>query len=162
MIGRSIGRFRITAPLGQGGMGAVWRARDELLGRELAIKILDEKLAQIEDSRRRFRHEATIASQLDHPGIAAVYDSGETDGATWIAMALIEGQTLSERLRESLVPVREVVNVAIEVADALGYAHDHGVVHRDVTSRNVMLARDGRAFVLDFGLALAQVASVRT
>jgi tetratricopeptide (TPR) repeat protein/predicted Ser/Thr protein kinase len=155
MIGRSIGRFRILSQLGKGGMASVWRVRDELLGHDLALKILEETLAQVPDSRRRFRHEATIAAKLDHPGIAAVYDSGENDGQTWIAMAVIEGRTLSERLIQSLPPVREVVDMGVAVADALGYAHDQGVVHRDVTSRNVMLADDGRVFVLDFGLAIA-------
>ena len=159
MIGRSIGRFRILAPLGIGGMASVWRARDELLGRELALKILADSLAQSDDSRRRFRHEAHIAAGLDHPGIAAVYDSGDTDGHTWIAMALIEGETLAERIARSLVPVRQVVSTALAVADALGFAHERRVVHRDVTSRNVMLGSDGRIFVLDFGLALAQGAS---
>lgn len=159
MIGRAVGRFRIVAPLGKGGMASVWRARDELLGRDLALKILAEGPAQSGDARRRFRHEAHIASQLDHPGIAAVYDSGETEGLTWIAMALIDGETLSERIARSLVPVKQTVTVAIDVAEALGYAHSRGVVHRDVTARNIMLGRDGRVFVLDFGLALAQGAS---
>ncbi len=159
MIGRTLGRFRIVAPLGQGGMATVWRAHDELLGRDLAVKILADALAQSEESRRRFRHEALIAAGLDHPGIAAVHDSGETGGLTWIAMALIEGETLAERIRRSLPPVAQVASVACAVADALGYAHERGVVHRDVTSRNVMLGNDGRVFVLDFGLALAQGAS---
>jgi len=156
MIGRTIGRFRILAPLGQGGMASVWRARDEVLGREIALKILTDSLAQSEESRRRFRHEARIAAALDHPGIAAVHETDDTDGFTWIAMALIEGETLAERVSRSLVPVPQVVSIAAAVADALGYAHGQQVVHRDVTSRNVMLARDGRVFVLDFGLALAQ------
>jgi len=159
MIGRTLGRFRIVAPLGTGGMASVWRAHDELLDRDLALKILSESLAESEDARRRFRREALTAAALDHPAIAAVYDSGETDGFTWIAMTLIDGETLAERLARSLLPVARMITIAAAVADALGYAHGRGVVHRDVTARNIMLGRDGRVFVLDFGLALAQGAS---
>ena len=156
MIGRRIGRFVIAAPLGRGGMASVWRARDELLGREVALKVLSESLATHEDARRRFRHEAHVAARLDHPGVAAVYESGEADGFTFIAMSLIDGETVSERLERSLLPVAEALRIASVTAAALGYAHGTGVVHRDVSSRNIMLARDGRVLVVDFGLALAQ------
>ena len=156
MIGRTLGRFRIVAPLGKGGMATVWRAHDPVLGRDLALKLLGESLAQSDEARRRFRREAHIAGRLDHPAIVAVYDSGETDGATWIAMALVEGETLAERLGRSLLPVSECLAVGRTVADALAYAHEQGAVHRDVSARNVMLGRDGRVFLLDFGLALAR------
>jgi eukaryotic-like serine/threonine-protein kinase len=166
MIGRRIGRYRVLAPLGRGGMSSVWRAHDELLGRDVALKLLDDELASSPRARRRFRHEARVAASLDHPGVAAVYDSGEADGATFIAMALIDGETVAERLERSLMPIDEALRVAGAVVGALAHAHAHGVIHRDVTSRNIMLARDGRVLVLDFGLALAagvsRVSSSRT
>ncbi|MFI5372194.1 MAG: serine/threonine-protein kinase, partial [Candidatus Eisenbacteria bacterium] len=166
MIGRRVGRYRVLAALGQGGMSSVWRAHDELLGRDVALKLLDEELAGSEQARRRFRHEAQVAASLDHPSVAAVYDSGEVDGVTFIAMALIDGETVAERIGRSLLPVDDALRIAIAVAGALAHAHARGVVHRDVTSRNIMLARDGRVLVLDFGLALAagvsRVSSSRT
>ena len=156
MIGGRVGRYRILAPLGEGGMATVWRARDELLGHEVALKILADALANSTEARRRFRHEGDVGASLDHPGVAAVYESGESDGVTFIAMALVDGETIAERLQRSLIPVPEAQRIAIVAAAALGYAHTRGVVHRDVTSRNIMLATDGRVLVLDFGLALAQ------
>jgi tetratricopeptide (TPR) repeat protein len=166
MIGRRIGRYRVLASLGRGGMSSVWRAHDELLDRDVALKLLGDELASSPRARRRFRHEARVAASLDHPAVAAVYDSGEADGVTFIAMALIEGETVAERLERSLMPIDEALQVTSAVAGALAHAHARGVVHRDVTSRNVMLARDGRVLVLDFGLALAagvsRVSSSRT
>jgi serine/threonine-protein kinase len=156
MTDRRIGRFRIVAPLGKGGMATVWRAEDELLGRTVALKLLADDLAESPNARRRFRHEAEIATMLDHPSIAPVYAHGEDGGATWMAMRLVEGETLAARLAKSLVPADEALRIAGIVADALGYAHAQGVVHRDVSSNNVMLATDGRVFVMDFGLARAE------
>lgn len=150
-----LGRYRLLAPLGAGGMAEVWSARDEIQGHVVALKLLSPELARQPEARRRFRHEAQIAAWLDHPGIITVHDSGEHDGQAWMAMALIEGETLARRLARSLIPVAEAVRIAAEVAEALAYAHSRGVIHRDVTSRNIMLAADGRAIVLDFGLALA-------
>ena len=156
MNGRRVGRYQILAPLGRGGMASVWRARDELRGGEVALKLLAESLSTHADARHRFRHEAQLAARLDHPGIVAIHDSGEADGETYIAMSLIDGETVVERLERSLPPISEVLRIASVAAGALGYAHARGVVHRDVTSRNIMLARDGRVLVLDFGVALAQ------
>ena len=156
MADRRIGRFRIVSPLGKGGMATVWRAEDEMFGRMVALKLLSDDLAGSNGARRRFRHEAEIAMFLDHPAIAPVYAHGEDDGATWMAMSLIEGQTLAARIERSLVPIDEALRITGAVAEALGYAHSHDVVHRDVTSNNVMIAKDGRVFVLDFGLARAE------
>jgi serine/threonine-protein kinase len=155
VIGRTIGRYRVVSKLGHGGLATVWKARDELRGREVALKLLHEHLASVEVVRRRFLHEATIAAALDHPGIVAVHDFGSSDGTAFIALALVEGETASESVARRLTPFAEVVRIGVALADALQYAHDHGVVHRDVTGRNIMLARDGRVLLLDFGLALA-------
>ena len=156
MIGRPFGRFRITGKLGQGGMATVWKAEDGLLGRPVALKLLSETLMGSPDARRRFLHEAETARLLDHPGIAAVHDAGETDGVAWLAMEYVEGETLSERITQRLMPLEEAVRIVCEAAAALSHAHARGVVHRDVTPRNIMVTRDGRTKVLDFGLALVE------
>ena len=156
MIGRPFGRFRITRELGRGGMATVWLAEDELLGHPVALKVLSETLTGSPEARRRFLHEAQTARLLDHPGIAAVHDAGETDGVAWLAMEYVEGETLSERIARSLLPLEEAVRIVCAAAAALSHAHARGVVHRDVTARNVMVTRDGRAKVLDFGLALVE------
>ena len=156
MIGHSFGRFRITRKLGQGGMATVWLAEDELLGRPVALKLLSETLTGSAEARRRFLHEARTARLLDHPGIAAVHDAGETDGAAWLAMEYVEGETLSERIAQRLMPIEEAVRIVCAAAAALSHAHARGVVHRDVTPRNIMVTRDGCAKVLDFGLALVE------
>lgn len=155
MLGRKVGRFLVLAKLGQGGMATVWRARDELLGRDVALKILDPKLADSLKVRRRFVHEARTVANLDHPGAVAVYDSGESEGNVYIAMRWVDGETLSKILARRLLPLAEAVRIVIAVAEVLAHAHQRGVIHRDVTSRNVMIGADGRVFVLDFGLALA-------
>ncbi len=156
MLGRRVGRFRIVAPLGKGGMATVWRAEDEMLGRTVALKLLADDLAASPSARRRFRHEAEIATRLHHPAIAPVYAHGEDDGASWIAMRLVEGETVAARVARAPLPVDEALRVAGEAAGALAYAHAQGVVHRDVTSNNVMLGGDGAVFVMDFGLARAE------
>ncbi len=155
LTGRRIGRYRIESLLGRGGMASVWKAHDTLLGRDVALKILAPSLAESTQARHRFRREAQLAARLDYPGVAAVYDSGECDGVTFISMTLIDGETLAQRVERSLLSIAEAVRIVSLSAAALGYAHEHGVIHRDVTSRNIMLARDGRVLVLDFGLAIA-------
>ena len=155
MIGRRIGRYRIVAELGQGGLATVWKARDELLGRMVALKVLHQSHVASSKARRRFLHDAQAAAALDHPGIVAVYDTGIAEGQVYIALAMIDGETVCERVSLGLPPVGEAVRIVRAAAEALGHAHAHGVIHRDVTGRNIMIARDGRVFVLDFGLALA-------
>lgn len=155
MVGSTVGRYRVEALLGRGGYATVWRARDRLLGRDVALKILDERLASSIKARRRFLHDAQATAALDHPGIIAVHDSGESDGHAYIALSLIDGETLSDRVARRLLPFDDAVEIVCAVAEALGHAHERNVVHRDVTSRNIMVARDGRVILLDFGLALA-------
>jgi len=160
MIGRTIGRYRIVARLGEGGMGSVWRADDALLSRPVALKFLPETLAASPEARQRFLREARAASQLDHPGIATVYDTGEADGRVYIALQLIEGETLAERLkRTGWLPIAEAVRIARAAAEALAHAHGKGVLHRDVTSGNLMVTAEGRVVVVDFGLALPEGAT---
>jgi predicted Ser/Thr protein kinase len=153
MIGRRIRRFEIVAPLGRGGMATVWEAHDPLLGRAVALKLLDPGLAANPRARRRFQREATIAAGLDHPGIAPVYEAGEQEEHAFLVMKRIDGVTLAERARERLLPIPEALRIVAAIANALAYAHGQSVVHRDISPRNVMIAHDGRVYVLDFGLA---------
>ena len=153
MIGRRVDRYRIISQLGRGGMGAVWKAQDERLGRVVALKLLPEDLALSPAARRRFEREARAASRLDHPGIATVHDSGEHGGQLYIVTALVDGCTVRERLAGGPLALSQAVRIAEEVAAALQHAHDRGVLHRDISSGNVMVGRDGRVQVIDFGLA---------
>ena len=154
MIGKTVGRFRVLEKLGQGGMATVWRAADELQGRTVALKLLKEELAEQPGARLRFEHEAKTASLLDHPSIAAVYDWGEFEGRLYLAMTYVDGQTVSELAKSRLLPIEECLRIVESAADALGHAHERGIIHRDVTARNIMVAEDGRVYVLDFGIAL--------
>ena len=159
MVGKRVAHFTIESRLGRGGMASVWKARDDVQGRTVALKLMDEALANLPGARSRFRREAKTVSALDHPAIAPVYESGEADGEMYMSMKFIDGETMSELVQHRLLPLPEAIRVATDVARALAYAHSQGVVHRDVTGRNVMVARDGRVFVLDFGLALVKGAS---
>lgn len=155
MIGKKLGRFEIISQLGAGGMASVWKARDSLLDRDVAVKVLDERFGSSPNGRRRFRHEGEIAALMSHPGICAVHEAGEHEGLTYLVMALIVGKTVSELVRERLIPPEHAVQMGIAAADALGYAHAMGIVHRDITSRNLMVREDGSVVLLDFGIALA-------
>jgi tetratricopeptide (TPR) repeat protein len=155
MIGRSVGRFRIRAELGGGGMAKVWEAEDTLLGRRVALKLLSDELSRSDEARRRFLHEARSNSLLDHPGVPAVFDYGESNDTVYIAFTLIDGETLAALATRCPMPVEEAARIVRFAARTLSHAHARGVIHRDVTSRNIMIARDGRVFVVDFGLALA-------
>jgi len=156
MVGATVGRYRILAKLGEGGMGSVWKAEDPLLGRSVALKFLADALTSDRDARARFLREARAASTLEHPGIATVFDTGEADGKTFIAFQLVDGETVAAKVQRGALALSEAVRMAVSAADALHYAHEHGVLHRDVTSRNIMVARDGRVIVVDFGLALPE------
>ncbi|MFZ0691004.1 MAG: protein kinase [Acidobacteriaceae bacterium] len=151
--GTRLGRYVIVEPLGAGGMGVVYRARDEKLERVVAIKMLTPGVLTGEEARRHFRREALALAKLNHPRIAAVYDVGEQDGADYIVMELVEGESLAAKLRAGPLPVREATGIAMQVAEALEEAHERGIIHRDLKPGNVMITAKGNAKVLDFGLA---------
>jgi eukaryotic-like serine/threonine-protein kinase len=154
MIGTTIDRFRVLSRLGQGGMGSVWKAEDTLLHRPVALKLLADDLAESPQARLRFLREARAASSLSHPCVATVYGAGESGPYVFIALALIEGETIAECAAREPFHVADVVRLGIAVAEALAHAHSRGVIHRDITGRNIMIDREGRVFVLDFGLAM--------
>src|ERR1700675_1310549 len=149
-----LGPYEIVSSLGAGGMGEVYRARDESLDREVAIKVLPKDLASDPDRLRRFEQEARAAAALNHPNILAVYGFSTTeDHAPYLIAELLLGQTLRERLRQGEIPVRKTVDFALQTARGLGAAHARGIVHRDLKPENVMITRDDHVKILDFGLA---------
>jgi eukaryotic-like serine/threonine-protein kinase len=150
--GTKLGPYEIESPLGAGGMGEVYRARDTRLGREVAIKVLPEALARDADRLRRFEQEARTIATLNHPNILGIHDIGTHDGAPFLVSEFLEGQTLREKLEASL-PVRRAIEYALGIAQGLAAAHEKGIVHRDLKPENVFITRDGRVKVLDFGLA---------
>ena len=153
--GTKLGPYEITAPIGKGGMGEVYRARDTKLGRDVAIKVLPEELAEDEERVARFEREAKLLASLNHPNIASIYGLEETDGPTALVLELVEGPTLAERIEEGPIPVDEALHIARQMADALESGHEAGVVHRDLKPANVKLKEDGTVKVLDYGLAKA-------
>ena len=157
--GERLGPYAIEAPLGAGGMGEVYRAKDTRLDRTVAIKVLQADLAQDETLRTRFEREARAISSLEHPHICALYDVGEQDGRAYLVMQYLEGRTLSERLEKGPLPAEHALRIAIEVCSALDSAHRQGVIHRDVKPSNIMLTSSG-AKLLDFGLAAQRPAVI--
>jgi tetratricopeptide (TPR) repeat protein len=153
LIGTTIQHYRITERLGAGGMGEVYRAEDVRLGRPVALKFLPAAFRADPESRARLVNEARAASLLRSPNIAVTYDIGEYGGSAFIAMEFVEGEVLSSKLTHGPLPVREVAEIGVQVADALEEAHGHGIVHRDIKSANLMLTGRGVVKVLDFGLA---------
>jgi serine/threonine protein kinase len=155
VIGETLsGRFRIERLLGRGGMSSVWQAYDEELGRPVAIKLLHTRRLESADSVDRFEREARTLALLAHPGIVTVIDRGETDGRPFIVCELVDGRDLHERISlEGRLPIAEALAIAVQVAGALAYAHERGVVHRDVKPHNVLLTADGHAKLTDFGIA---------
>lgn len=155
--GFQIGPYRVVAPIGAGGMGEVYRARDTKLDRDVALKILPPEVASV-DALRRFEKEARAASALNHPNIVAIYDVGHVGSIAYIAMELVEGQTLRGLMSAGPMPVKESLRVAAKIADVLASAHEKGIVHRDLKPENVMISRDGYVKLLDFGLAKVRLA----
>jgi non-specific serine/threonine protein kinase len=153
LIGQTLSHYRITAPLGAGAMGDVYRATDTKLGREVALKVLPAEMASSPERLERFQREAQALATLDHPGIVTVYSVEEADGVHFLTMQLVEGEPLDRLVVEGGLPVDRLLAIADSLAEALTAAHGRGIVHRDLKPANVMVTHDGRVKVLDFGLA---------
>ncbi len=153
--GTRIGSYEITAEIGKGGMGEVYRARDSKLGRDVAVKVLPASFARDPDRMARFEREAKLLASLDHTNIASIYGLEDSDGTRALVMQLAEGPTLADRLKAGAIPVDESLRIARQIADALEYAHERGVIHRDLKPANIKISRDDSVKILDFGLAKA-------
>ncbi|HEY6214079.1 MAG TPA: serine/threonine-protein kinase, partial [Vicinamibacterales bacterium] len=153
MIGATIGHYRVLERIGEGGMGEVYLAEDLRLKRKAAIKVVAADLTRDASRRQRFVQEATLAASVDHPHIAAIYDIGQADGRTFIAMEYVRGETLRRALHAGPLPLRRTLDLAIQIGDALAKVHEHGVIHRDLKPENVLVSADGYAKLIDFGLA---------
>jgi hypothetical protein len=155
LIGQTLSHYRVTAAVGAGGMGAVYRATDTSLQREVAIKVLPSEVVKDPDRLARFKREAHLLAALNHPNIAAIYGLEEADGMPFLALELVEGEDIKQRLARGAIPLDEALEIARQIAEALEEAHSKGIVHRDLKPANVKLTPDGKVKVLDFGLAKA-------
>src|SRR6185436_6385739 len=151
--GTKLGRYEVRSKLGEGGMGEVYLADDSQLGRSIALKILTAEVARDQQHLHRFLQEARAASALSHPNVAHIYEIGEAGGVHFIAMEFVEGEPLDKKIDGRALPVTELIDIAIQIADALDEAHARGITHRDIKSANIMVNARGRVKVLDFGLA---------
>ena len=155
MIGKTLGHYQITSQLGKGGMGEVSQAKDQKLGRDVAIKVLPEEFARDADRVARFQREAKLLASLNHPNIAAIHGLEESAGTNFLVLELVEGETLADRIKAGPIPVEESLKLALQIAEALEAAHEKGVIHRDLKPANIKVTPDGKVKVLDFGLAKA-------
>ena len=153
MIGQTPGHYEITAKLGQGGMGEVYRATDTKLNRDVVLKMLPEMFAHDEQRMSRFSREAQVPASLSHPNIAAIYGLEESEGKRVLVVELVEGEDLSNRIARGPIPLDEALPIALQIAEALENAHEKGIIHRDLKPANIMLTPTGHAKVMDFGLA---------
>src|SRR5258705_1077446 len=153
VAGIKLGPYEILAPLGAGGMGEVYLARDTRLGRDVAVKVLPSRLCSDPNQRQRLEREARTISSLNHPNICQLHDVGCQDEIDFIVMEYVDGQTLAERLLSGPLPIKHALKIAIEIADALDKAHARGIIHRDLKSGNIMLTKSGVSKLMDFGLA---------
>src|SRR6266498_2068313 len=153
--GTKLGRYEIRSKIGEGGMGEVYRAHDEKLNRYVAIKLLTEAFPQSSDRLARFKREAQVLASLNHPNIASIYGLEESNGSMALAMELVEGPTLADRIAAGKLPFDEALAIARQIAAALEAAHERGIVHRDIKPANIKITEAGRVKVLDFGLEKA-------
>src|SRR5439155_13617423 len=152
IVGKRLGPYEIVAPIGSGGMGEVWRARDTRIGREVAIKVLPPAFALDRDRLRRFEQEVRAAGTINHPNLITIYDMGTDNGAPYLVMELLDGGTLRDRIEGGL-SVRKAVDYSVQIANGLAAAHEKVIVHRDLKPENIFITKDGRVKILDFGLA---------
>jgi serine/threonine protein kinase len=155
MIGKTLAHYQITSEIGKGGMGEVYQAKDQKLGRDVAIKVLTEEFARDAERVARFQREAKLLASLNHPNIAAIHGLEESEGIHFLVMELIEGDTLADQIKKGPVQVEEALKLALQIAEALEAAHEKGVIHRDLKPANIKVTPDGKVKVLDFGLAKA-------